>query len=69
MGANLCPKPGFYFFEHAKLFPDCKVTVEHSFGGGLYCEVHGCVALSPLVVERIEEHMRSIIDRDEPIER
>ncbi len=52
-----------------ELFPDCKVTVEHSFGGGLYCEVHGCVALSPLVVERIEEHMRSIIDRDEPIEK
>lgn len=52
-----------------ELFPDCKVTVEHSFGGGLYCEVHGCVALSPLVVERIEEHMHAIIDRDEPIEK
>ncbi|NLU35490.1 MAG: nucleoside kinase [Clostridiales bacterium] len=52
-----------------ELFPDCTVTVEHSFGGGIYCEVHGCVALSPLVVERIEERMRAIINMDEPIEK
>jgi uridine kinase len=52
-----------------ELFPDCYVTVEHSFGGGLYCEVHGCVALSPLVTERIEEHMRAIVNMDEPFEK
>jgi len=52
-----------------ELFPECKVTVEHSFGGGLYCEVHGPITLSPLVVERIEARMRAIIDRDEPIEK
>ncbi|HHY82654.1 MAG TPA: nucleoside kinase [Clostridiales bacterium] len=52
-----------------ELFPDCKVTIEHSFGGGLYCEVHGDFTLTPRRVERIEKQMRDIIQNDEPFEK
>jgi uridine kinase len=49
-----------------EIFPECKVSVEHSFGGGLYCEVHGKFALTPRQVNRIEQQMRKIIEADEP---
>lgn len=52
-----------------ELFPECKVSVEHSFGGGLYCEVQNTETLSPRVVNRIQEQMQSIIDADEPFEK
>lgn len=52
-----------------ELFPECKVSVEHSFGGGLYCEVHNTETLTPRLVNRIEEQMQSIIDADEPFEK
>ncbi|HOB19145.1 MAG TPA: nucleoside kinase [Candidatus Atribacteria bacterium] len=49
-----------------EVFPDCKVSIEHSFGGGLYCEVHGDFTLTPRQVHRIEHQMRKIVEADEP---
>lgn len=49
-----------------EVFPDCMVSIEHSFGGGLYCEVHGKFALTPRQVNRIEQQMRKIVEADEP---
>lgn len=49
-----------------ELYRDCSVTVEHSFGGGLYCEIHDCITLSPREVERIEKRMRRIVELNEP---
>jgi len=60
----------FVFIRACKeLFPDCTVTIEHSFGGGLYCEVHGSFTLTPRRVEQIEQQMHSIIQNDEPFEK
>ncbi|HZK35193.1 MAG TPA: nucleoside kinase [Bacillota bacterium] len=51
------------------LFPGIEVSVEHSFGGGLYCEVHGGTTLSPRQVDKIQQEMKRIIDLDEPFEK
>ena len=52
-----------------EVFPDCTVSVEHSFGNGLYCEVHGKFTLTPRQVNRIEQQMRKIIEQDEPFQK
>lgn len=52
-----------------EIFADCKVSIEHSLGKGLYCEVHGDFALTPLQVRRIQERMEAIAAADEPFER
>jgi uridine kinase len=52
-----------------EIFPDCMVTVEHSFGGGLYCEVHGDFTLTPRQVRRIEKQMAAIIEKNDPFVR
>ncbi|HZJ57808.1 MAG TPA: nucleoside kinase [Clostridia bacterium] len=52
-----------------ELFPECKVTIEHSMSKGLYCEVHGNFTLTPSKVKRVEERMREIVKLDEPFER
>lgn len=52
-----------------ELYPDCTVSVEHSFGNGLYCEVNGSFTLTPRQVYRIEQHMKEIIEADEPFEK
>ena len=52
-----------------ELYRDCSVTVEHSFGGGLYCEIHDCITLSPREVERIEKRMRRIVEQMNPLKR
>ena len=59
--------PGVWYFFCAcrELYRDCSVT-EHSFGGGLYCEIHDCITLSPREVERIEKRMRRIVELNEP---
>jgi uridine kinase len=60
----------FVFIRACKeLFPNCEVRVEHSFGGGLYCELSEDIVLTPRKVENIEQQMRSIIERDEPFEK
>jgi uridine kinase len=52
-----------------EIFPDCMVTVEHSFGGGLYCEVHGDFTLTSRQVRRIEKQMAAIIEKNDPFVR
>lgn len=49
-----------------EIFPDCQVSVEHSFGKGLYCEVLGSFALTWRQVNRIEIKMREIVEKNEP---
>ncbi len=51
-----------------EIFPGTKVSIEHSLGKGLYCEIHGGATLSPRQVSRIEQRMREIADADEPFE-
>lgn len=52
-----------------EILPHCTaVTVEHSLSKGLYCEVKG----NPLTTEsvkKIENRMREIIEKDEPIQK
>jgi len=52
-----------------ELFPNCRVTVEHSLNKGLYCEIKDETALSPRQVNRIESRMREIAAACEPFER
>jgi len=52
-----------------KLFPDYRLKIEHSIAHGNYCELRGKHPLTPQDVEKIEQEMRSIIDRDLPITR
>lgn len=52
-----------------EMIPDCRVSIEHSFAKGLYCEVHGSVNLTARLVKKIEEKMREIVEKDEPFER
>jgi len=60
----------FIFIRACKeIFPDCRVTVEHSMNKGLYCEVHGDFTMSPRQVNRIEQRMREIVALNEPFER
>ena len=53
-----------------ELYPDCKVTIEHSLSNGLYCEVKiGKQNLNDEIVDKIKEQVKSIIDRNENIEK
>lgn len=52
-----------------ELFPHCNLTVEHSLGDGLYCEIYLEPKLSETVVKNIEQRMRKIIKEDRPIVR
>ena len=53
-----------------ELYPDCKVTIEHSLSKGLYCEVKiGKQNLNDEIVDKIKEQVKSIIDRNENIEK
>jgi len=58
----------FIFIRAAReVLKGCRVTVEHSLGKGLYCELHHENKLNKGIVKQIEERMREIISRDEPI--
>ncbi|MBP2071100.1 nucleoside kinase [Thermoanaerobacterium butyriciformans] len=48
------------------ILPDSKVTIEHSLGKGLYCEIHGST-VNNKIVHDIKHRMREIIDADYPI--
>ncbi|MDK2805237.1 MAG: uridine kinase [Thermoanaerobacterium sp.] len=48
------------------ILPDSKVTIEHSLGKGLYCEIHGST-VNNKIVNAIKSRMREIIDADYPI--
>lgn len=49
------------------LFPDRQLSVEHSLGGGLYCELHGKKNLTKDEVNQIKQRMQEIIDENLPI--
>lgn len=49
-----------------ELFSGCYVSVEHSIGKGLYCEVHYKRDLDERDVERIQERMAELIEEDVP---
>lgn len=53
------------------LFPDARLTVEHSMGTGFFCSfsTNGTEGIAPEQVALIEKHMRELIQRDLPIER
>jgi len=48
------------------ILPTSKVTIEHSLGKGLYCEIHGST-VNNKIVHDIKRRMREIIDADCPI--
>ncbi|MDE4542345.1 nucleoside kinase [Thermoanaerobacterium sp. R66] len=57
----------FVLIKAAKdILPDSKVTIEHSLGKGLYCEIHGST-VNNKIVHDIKCRMREIIDADYPI--
>lgn len=51
-----------------EVLPNSIVTIEHSLGKGLYCEVHGHT-LDNHVIELLKKHMRQIISDDISIEK
>ncbi|MGB9779689.1 nucleoside kinase [Caldanaerobacter sp.] len=59
----------FVFIKAVKeLLPGATVTIEHSLGKGLYCEIHG-YSINNRIVASIREKMKEIIDKDLKIER
>jgi uridine kinase len=52
-----------------ELFPDAKVTIEHSLSRGLYCEVHKTPALSKADVTCLELQMQQIVQENRQITR
>ncbi|NLM51495.1 MAG: nucleoside kinase [Firmicutes bacterium] len=52
-----------------QLFPDAQVTVEHSLGKGLYCEIKKNPALTEADVLAIEKKMHETVAADLPIEK
>ncbi len=59
----------FVFIKAVKeLLPGATVTIEHSLGKGLYCEIHG-YSLNNKIVSMIKKRMEEIIEKDLKIER
>lgn len=52
-----------------ELFPEAVVTVEHSLGKGLYCEIKKSPELSTADVTAIERRMRQLVKMDLPIKK
>lgn len=53
-----------------ELYPNCKVTIEHSLSNGLYCEVKiGKQNLNDEILDNIKAQVKSIIDKNENIEK
>jgi uridine kinase len=48
------------------ILPGSKVTIEHSLGKGLYCEIHGST-VNNKIVQTIKNRMKEIIDANYPI--
>ncbi|MBC2581533.1 nucleoside kinase [Clostridium sp. DJ247] len=46
------------------LFPDAKITIEHSIGKGLFGEIHKKAPLCAEDITRIKKRMKAIIDKD-----
>lgn len=50
-----------------ELYPDGEVTVEHSLGNGLYCELHLRKEVTAVDIADLEDHIRKIIKENRPI--
>lgn len=50
-----------------ELFPGCVVSIEHSLGKGLYCEIYKEPVLTEEDVIRLEDKMRELAELDLPI--
>jgi uridine kinase len=52
------------------LFPGGVLNIDHSVSsGGYFCQVTGCPSLSEADLARLEDHMRSIVEKDLPMRR
>ncbi|MBV7272161.1 nucleoside kinase [Clostridiaceae bacterium UIB06] len=51
------------------IFPEAKVTIEHSLGKGLFGEIHKNIPLDEKDIERIKTRMKELIDKDIPIKK
>lgn len=51
------------------IFPEAKVTIEHSLGKGLFGEIHKSLPLDEKDIERIKIRMKELIDKDIPIKK
>lgn len=51
----------------AELFPGKQVTVEHSLGKGLYCEMHLNRSLTHTDIMQLKQKMREIVAEDRPL--
>ncbi len=51
------------------LFPNRQLSVEHSLGKGIYCEIHGGKSLTRNEVEKIKHRMREIIELNLPFQK
>ncbi|HZK25659.1 MAG TPA: nucleoside kinase [Oscillospiraceae bacterium] len=51
------------------LFPDAQISVEHSLGKGLYCEINKTPALTTEDVAALQHKMRELVLADLPIEK
>lgn len=49
------------------LFPDAKITIEHSLSKGLFGEIHKKAPLCKKDIEEIKKRMKELINRDIPI--
>ena len=49
-----------------EVIENCRISIEHSLGNGIYCEILGDRFLSRNDVSSIKKRMKQIIDRDEP---
>ncbi len=54
-----------------ELFPDARFAVQHSLGTGFFCsfEMDGKSGICDEQMQRIDQHMRALVERDIPIER
>lgn len=50
-----------------EIFPGGEVTVEHSLGNGLYCELHLGREVNPGDIAKLEAQINQIINEDRPI--
>lgn len=70
VGSRIYQRSISFVFMRAcmEIFPQCKVSVEHSLSKGLYCEIHcSCGrAINQYDTELIENRMRQIIEEDVP---
>jgi len=47
-----------------EVFPQAKVTIEHSISKGLYCELHGVDPLTEKDIQAIEKRMHEMVEED-----